>query len=105
MPGPVITLLTDFGLNSTSVGAMEGVMLGINPAVNLVDFTHDVSPHDILRGAFLLGDAWRYFPSGTIHLTVVDPGVGTERQALLLQGHGHSFVAPDNGLLSFVLPQ
>ena len=105
MPGPAITLLTDFGLGDTYVGAMKGVLLGINPQTTLVDLTHDVRPQDILQGAFLLGTAWRYFPAGTIHVAVVDPGVGTERKALLLQGHGHAFLAPDNGLLSFVLPR
>ena len=105
MPGPVITLLTDFGLADAYVGAMKGVVLGINPQANLVDLTHYVLPQNILQGAFLLGTAWRYFPAGTIHLAVVDPGVGTERKALLLQGHDRLFLAPDNGLLSFVLPQ
>ena len=105
MPGLVITLLTDFGLADSYVGAMKGVVLGINPQANLVDLTHDVSPQNVLQGAFLLGTAWPYFPDGTIHLAVVDPGVGTERRALLLEGHGHLFLAPDNGILSFVLPQ
>jgi len=105
MPGPVVTLLTDFSLASTSVAAMKGVMLGINPRVNLVDLTHDVPPQNILQGAFLLDTAWPCFPSGTIHVAVVDPGVGTERKALLLLGHGHFFLAPDNGLLSFLLPR
>ena len=105
MPGPIVTLLTDFGLASTSVAAMKGVILGVNPEANLVDLTHGVPPRDILQGAFLLSTGWPYFPSGTIHLAVVDPGVGTERKALLLQAHGHFFLAPDNGLLSFVLPQ
>ena len=105
MSGPIVTLLTDFGLADSYVGAMKGVMVGINPNLSLVDLTHDVAPQDSLQGAFLLGAAWRYFPTGTIHLAVVDPGVGTERKALLLEGHGHLFLAPDNGLLSFVLPQ
>ena len=105
MPGPIITLLTDFGLTDSYVGAMKGVVLGVNPQANPVDLTHDVSPQNILQGAFLLGTAWRYFPAGTIHLAVVDPGVGTERKALLLEGQGHLFLAPDNGLLSFVVPQ
>jgi len=105
VPGPVITLLTDFGLADPYVGSMKGVVLGINPHAVLVDLTHCVPPQDVLQGAFLLGTAWRHFPSGTIHLAVVDPGVGTERKALLLRGRGHFFLAPDNGLLSFVLPR
>ncbi len=104
MPGPVITLLTDFGLRDAYVGSMKGTVLGINTQARLVDITHDVPPQNTLHGAFVLGTAWRYFPSGTIHVAVVDPGVGTERKPLLLQGNGASFLAPDNGLLSFVLP-
>ncbi|MSQ21750.1 MAG: S-adenosyl-l-methionine hydroxide adenosyltransferase [Dehalococcoidia bacterium] len=104
MSGTVITLLTDFGLADAYVGAMKGVILGVNPGATLIDLTHDVSPQDVLQGAFLLSTAWRYFPAGTIHVAVVDPGVGTERRALLLEAHGHLFLAPDNGLLSFILP-
>ncbi len=94
MSGPVITLLTDFGLADAYVGAVKGVMLEINPQANLVDLTHDVPPQDVLQGAFLLGSAWSYFPPGTIHVAVVDPGVGTERRALLLEAHDHLFLAP-----------
>lgn len=104
MPGPVITLLTDFGLADSYVGAMKGVALGINPDVRPVDISHLVPPQDVLHGAFLLGQAWSLFPAGTIHLAVVDPGVGTERRALLVRGMGHWFLAPDNGLLTFALP-
>ena len=104
MPGSVITLLSDFGLTDSYVGAMKGVVLGINPDVQLVDLTHQVSPQDVLQGAFLLGQACSLFPAGTIHAAVVDPGVGTERRALLVRGNGHWFLAPDNGLLTFVLP-
>ena len=104
MPGPVITLLTDFGQRDAYVASMKGVVLGINTQARLVDITHDVPPQDILHGAFVLGAAWRYFPPGTIHVAVVDPGVGTERKALLLQADGGSFLAPDNGLFSFVMP-
>ncbi len=104
MPGPVISLLTDFGLRDAYVASMKGTVLGINTQARLVDITHDVPPQDTLHGAFVLGTAWRYFPPGAIHVAVVDPGVGTERKALLLQGDGASFLAPDNGLLSFVLP-
>ncbi len=100
----VITLLTDFGDADAYVGAMKGVVLGINPNARLVDLTHQVRPQDILEGAFVLGTAWRFFPKGTIHVAVVDPGVGTGRRALLVEGEGHWFIAPDNGLLSFVLP-
>ena len=104
MPGPVITLLTDFGLTDADVGSMKGTVLGINTQARLADITHNVPPQNILHGAFVLGAAWRYFPPGTIHLAVIDPGVGTQRKPLLIQGNGASFLAPDNGLLSFVLP-
>ena len=105
MPGPFITLLTDFGLADPYVGVMKGVILGINPSATLVDLTHDVPPQDVLQGAFLLGTSWRSFPPRTIHVAVVDPGVGSDRKALLVQGPEHAFLAPDNGLLSFVLPE
>ena len=105
MSGRLITLLTDFGLADPYVGVMKGVILGIDPQATIVDLTHDVPPQDILQGAFLLGTSWRYFPPGTVHVAVVDPGVGTERKAVLVQGHGHTFLAPDNGLLSFVLSE
>ena len=104
MPGHLITLLTDFGHADAYVGVMKGVILGIDPLATVVDLTHDVPPQDILEGAFILGTAWQAFPSGTIHVAVVDPGVGTVRKAVLVQGGGHAFLAPDNGLLSFVLP-
>ncbi len=99
----ILTLLTDFGLRDHYVGAMKGVILGINPSVNLVDLTHLVTPQDIHSGAFTLGQAYRWYPERTIHLAVVDPGVGTDRRALAVSAGGHYFVAPDNGLLSYVL--
>lgn len=104
MPGHLITLLTDFGHADAYAGVMKGVILGIDPTATVVDLTHDVPPQDIVQGAFLLGTAWQAFPPGTIHVAMVDPGVGTDRRALLVQGGGHTFLAPDNGLLSFVLP-
>ncbi len=104
MPGPVITLLSDFGLSDSYVGAMKGVIYSICPDANVVDITHEVPPQDLLQGAFLLSTAWRFFPSGTVHVAVVDPGVGTERKPLLVQACDHFFIAPDNGILSLVLP-
>jgi hypothetical protein len=101
----ILTLLTDFGVSDAYVGAMKGVMLGVNPALTFVDLTHQVAPQNVLQGAFLLGTAWRFFPQGTLHLAVVDPGVGTQQVALVVQYQGHTFLCPDNGLLSFVLPQ
>ena len=98
----IITLTTDFGPGEYTA-AMKGVILGINPRVGLVDISHQVGPQDILGGAFVLAAASPYFPPGTIHVAVVDPGVGTERRALLVQTPGAVFLAPDNGLLSLVL--
>ena len=78
----VITLLTDFGLSDVYVGVMKGVMLGINPAVTLVDLSHQVPPQDIQTASFQLASAYAYFPAGTVHLVVVDPGVGSQRHAI-----------------------
>ncbi len=102
-PSGVITLLTDFGLEDPYVGIVKGVILGINPAARLVDLTHRVPPHDVLRGALALDTAYRVFPRGTVHLAVVDPGVGSPRRPLLVEAHGHVFVGPDNGLFGFLL--
>ena len=101
----MITLLTDFGTSDPFVGVMKGVILEINPQAQIVDLTHDVDPQDIPEAAFLLKTSYRYFPAGTIHLVVVDPGVGTERRAIALRTNQHRFVAPDNGVLSYVLSQ
>ena len=97
---PVITLLTDFGTADPYVGMMKGVIAGICPSANVVDITHEVPPQDIRTGAFFLERSVRYFPPGTIHVAVVDPGVGTSRKALAIRAEGHVFVGPDNGLLS-----
>lgn len=99
---PVVTLLTDFGHLDPFVGVMKGVIAGICPEANVVDLTHDVPAQDIFAGAFYLERAFRYFPAGTVHVAVVDPGVGTRRAPLAMSAHGHTFVGPDNGLLSWV---
>jgi len=96
----IITLLTDFGTRDAYVAAMKGVILGLNPQAVLVDLTHEVPPQDILAGAFILAEAAPYFPEGTIHLAVVDPGVGTERRGLAARARGQFWVGPDNGLFS-----
>ncbi len=97
----IVTLLTDFGLADAYVGTVKGVILGINPAARLVDLTHAVPPQDVRAGSELLAEAWRVFPRGTVHLAVVDPGVGTARRAIAVAAGGHYFVGPDNGLLGF----
>ncbi len=102
-PKPIITLLTDFGISDSYVGQMKGKILSINPGVTLVDITHSFTAHDIRQGAFLIFSAWQAFPPGTIHLCVVDPGVGSDRRALILNRARHLFVGPDNGIFSFLL--
>ncbi len=102
-PAPIITLTTDFGCADGFVAAMKGVILGINPAAKLVDISHDVPPQNIAHGAFVLGVTRQYFTQGTIHLAVVDPGVGSSRRLLLVVTREAAYVAPDNGLLTYVL--
>jgi S-adenosyl-L-methionine hydrolase (adenosine-forming) len=97
---PVVALLTDFGLSDHYVGTMKGVVLGLCPEAALVDLTHDIPPHDITAGSLELAAAFRYFPSGTVFLAVVDPGVGTTRRAIAAEAGGYRFVGPDNGLLA-----
>ena len=99
----IITLSTDFGLTDPYVGVMKGVILGINPEVRLVDLSHALSHHRLLEAAFVLNSAFSYFPKGTIHLAVVDPGVGGERRLIGIKGKDHIWVGPDNGLFTLVL--
>lgn len=99
----IITLTTDFGLIDGYVGMMKGVIQGICPGAVVIDLTHDIPPQDILSAAFLLHVSHPYFPKGTVHVAVVDPGVGTERRAIALRTSDAFFVAPDNGLLSFII--
>lgn len=98
----IITLLTDFGTADSYVAELKGVLLSRAPNVTIVDISHQVPPGDIRAGQYLLGRVWSHFPHGTIHVAIVDPGVGTERRAIAAESGGHRFVAPDNGLLSFV---
>jgi S-adenosylmethionine hydrolase len=102
-PAPVITLITDFGLQDGLVGAMKGVMHSIAPQNQLVDLSHYVPPQDIRWAGFVLMTAYVFWPSNTIHVVVVDPGVGTERRAVAVQTPKGTFIAPDNGVLSYVL--
>jgi S-adenosylmethionine hydrolase len=103
MRNPIITLLTDFGLKDPYVASMKGVILSINPQCTLVDITHQVSPYDIKEGAFILAQAYSTFPKGTIHLSVVDPGVGSPRKPILFVTKNYFFIGPDNGLFTFAL--
>ena len=99
----IVTLITDFGLSDGYVGMMKGVVLAISPQAQIVDITHDIEPGNVRSAAFVLGMSYKYFPKDTVHLVVVDPGVGTERNALCLSGIGQYFVGPDNGVFSHVL--
>jgi len=99
---PVITLLTDFGAKDHYVAAMKGVMLAICPEARLVDISHEITPYAIPEAAFTLEQAWRCFPKGTVHLVVVDPGVGSARRPILVEAGGQCFVAPDNGVLTML---
>src|SRR5271167_3948481 len=99
---PIITLTTDFGTNDHFVGAMKGVIVDIAPDAQIVDISHAVQAFDVLDGALAISQAYSYFPNGTIHMGVVDPGVGTTRRPILASSDGYHFVAPDNGVLSLV---
>jgi S-adenosylmethionine hydrolase len=103
MSTPIITLTTDFGMRDPWVGIMKGVILGICPAARLVDLGHDVGAQDVLEGALCLEAAVGFFPTGTIHLAVVDPGVGSPRRPMALRSGGQYYVGPDNGLFSLAL--
>ncbi|MBX3305280.1 MAG: SAM-dependent chlorinase/fluorinase [Nitrospira sp.] len=102
---PLIALLTDFGERDSFVASMKGVILSINAAARLVDLSHQITSHQIQEAGYFLKSCYRYFPAGTIYVAVVDPGVGTERRALLLAAAGSFFVGPDNGLFTEVLEQ
>jgi S-adenosylmethionine hydrolase len=102
LTNPIITLTTDYGTNDHLVGVLKGVILRINPDVQIVDITHGVTSFDLLDGATVIANAYPYFPSRTIHVVVVDPGVGTERRPLIVSGQNQYFLAPDNGVLSGV---
>lgn len=99
----IITLLTDFGNKDNFVGVMKGVILKINPQAKIIDLSHNVASQNILEAAFLLQNSFKYFPKNTIHLAVVDPGVGSKRRKLLVKTKDYYFVAPDNGVLSPLL--
>src|ERR687887_1548288 len=105
MARPVIALLTDFGTRDHYAGTMKGVALSICPDATLVDITHDVPAHDVLAGALELAAAYKYFPTGTIFLAVVDPGVGSARRGIAADTGDFKFVAPDNGVLSLVFDE
>ena len=100
---PIITLMTDFGLRDHYVAAMKGAILSICPQAAIVDVTHDVSSYEITEAAYLLSQTWGTFPKKTVHVIVVDPGVGSMRRPILAEVDGHRFIAPDNGVLTPVV--
>ncbi len=101
-PSGIITLLTDFGLADGYVGTMKGVILSINPAAKIIDLSHDLPAQDVSAAAFVLSSSYRYFPRGTIHVAVVDPGVGSNRKILAVKSQDFWFLAPDNQLLKYI---
>src|SRR6202171_1588267 len=101
-PSGIVTPLTDFGLDDAYVGAMKGAILAVHPKAIVVDVSHGVRPFAVLQGAFLLDSAGRSFPVGTVHVAVVDPGVGTDRKAIAFKAANLFFVGPDNGLFTFL---
>lgn len=102
MASRIVTLTTDFGVSDPYVGSMKGVILNINPDVQIVDICNSVQSYDLLDGALTIAQAYRYFPAGTVHVIVVDPGVGTARRPILVNTEKHLFIAPDNGVLSLI---
>jgi S-adenosyl-L-methionine hydrolase (adenosine-forming) len=101
-PHRIVTLTTDFGLGDHYAGTMKGVILGIQPAATIVDITHEVTPFQIAEAAYLIAQAYPYFPPKTVHVGVVDPGVGTSRRPVLIEAAGQYFVGPDNGIFAMV---
>ncbi len=99
---PIVTLTTDFGLRDEFVGVMKGVILSINPNVQVIDISHEITPHRVEEAAYVVGAAYRFFPRGTVHVVVVDPGVGSPRRPLLATTNDFAFVAPDNGVLTHI---
>ncbi|MEJ2100482.1 MAG: SAM-dependent chlorinase/fluorinase [Desulfobacterales bacterium] len=100
---PIITIVSDFGLRDEYAGVIKGVILSICPSVSIVDITHQIDPQDIVQAAYLIPSFYRFFPQGTVHLIVVDPGVGGERDILAVDHRGHVFIAPDNGVLTLLM--
>ncbi len=101
----IITLITDFGVEDAYVGIMKGVVLSINPAAVFVDITHHINPQDIVQAAYIIKSSYKYFPKGTVHMMVVDPGVGTERAIVALEMMGQFFLTPDNGVLTLLMDE
>jgi S-adenosylmethionine hydrolase len=105
MARPIITLLTDFGWGDGHIGVMKGVILRLNPDCRIIDLAHQVTSHDVMGAALVLGQTYAFYPPGTIHLVVVDPGVGSARKPIVVKAGDYLFVGPDNGCFTLVLKQ
>jgi len=101
----VITLMTDFSDQDAYVGIMKGVITEVNPRANIIDICHSIPPQDIFKGAYLLYTSYKYFPKGTIHVAVVDPGVGSKRNIVCVETRNYLFLTPDNGILGFIIQE
>ena len=99
----IIAMLTDFGLSDGYVASVKGVILSKAPTARIIDISHTISAHDIRAAGYVLWNCYKYFPEGTVFVSVVDPGVGTGRKVIAVGGDGYTFLAPDNGLLQFIL--
>ena len=103
MSSPIITLTTDFGNKDPFVGIMKGVILNINPGAVIIDLNHKIAPQDVRGGAFSILNSYRYFPKGTIHVVVIDPGVGSARKPIAVKTTDNIFIGPDNGVMSWAM--
>ncbi len=99
----IITLTTDFGYKDPFIAEMKGVILSIDPSATIIDITHDIEPFNIVEASFVIGSSFSYFPPGTIHVTVVDPGVGSERRPIIVEAGGRFYVGPDNGVFTDIV--
>ncbi|UCD89780.1 MAG: SAM-dependent chlorinase/fluorinase [Desulfobacterales bacterium] len=101
----IVTLLTDFGIEDAYVGTMKGVILSVNPSAVIIDITHHVEPQNIIQAAYIISSYYRYFPKKTVHIIVVDPGVGSDRDIIAVNARGNIFLAPDNGVLTLLIDE
>ena len=98
----IVTLLTDFGIKDAYVGTMKGVVMAINPAAVIIDISHHIAPQDLIQGAYIISSCYKYFPEKTVHIVVIDPGVGSNRSIIAVKARKHYFVAPNNGALTLL---
>lgn len=101
----IVTLLTDFGIEDAYVGTMKGVILSVNPSTVIIDITHHIEPQNLIRAAYIISSFYKYFPQGSVHIVVVDPGVGSDRAIIAVNVMKHIFLAPNNGVLTLLLDE